>query len=200
MEYNDYELLSYIGEGSEEACNLLFQKYKPFIISYAKKLFSSKEPLGLDLNDLIQEGMLGLHVAIHSFQENKEVKFYTYAKTCIENRMNTIVTKARRQKHKFLNESVSLEGGEEEFGLEKVVGDQTSNPEYMMIDQEEHLLLLQKLKDKLSDFEEQVFELKQSGFRYKEIADILDKDVKAIDNTIGRIKNKLKGIMEKEQV
>ncbi len=198
MEINDYELLSYVHEGNEEACNLLFQKYKPFIISYAKKLFSSREPFGLELNDLIQEGMLGLYVAIQSFQEKKDVKFYTYAKTCIENRINTMITKARRQKHKLLNESVSLEGGEEDFGLEKVVGDSTSNPEYMIIDQEEQILLLQKLKDKLSDFEEQVFELKKSGFRYKEIADILDKDVKAIDNTIGRIKNKLKLIMEKD--
>ena len=63
---------------------------------------------------------------------------------------------------------------------------------------EEMTDISKKLKDKLSDFEEQVFELKKSGFRYKEIADILDKDVKAIDNTIGRIKNKLKLIMEKD--
>ena len=35
-----------------------------------------------------------------------------------------------------------------------------------------------------------------SSFSYKEIADILDKDVKSVDNTIQRIKTKVKKILE----
>lgn len=56
-------------------------------------------------------------------------------------------------------------------------------------------LILEKLESQLTDLEKQVFELKKNYFNYKEIAEILDKDPKAIDNTIQRIKIKLKKIL-----
>ena len=52
--------------------------------------------------------------------------------------------------------------------------------------------LLNKVKNNLTEFEEQVFELHISGFKYKEIAEMLDKTPKSIDNTIQRIKTKIK--------
>ena len=56
--------------------------------------------------------------------------------------------------------------------------------------------ILNKLNEQLTDMEKQVFELKKNYFNYKEIADILDKEPKVIDNTIQRIKTKLKKIMK----
>ena len=49
-------------------------------------------------------------------------------------------------------------------------------------------------KKEMTYFEQQVFELKINGFEYKEIAVILDKDAKSIDNALQRIKLKLKKV------
>jgi len=86
-DYNDYELINYIRENSEEANEILFEKYKPMIVNLATKMVNYSPNLGLEINDLIQEGMLGLNTAINSFDENDETSFYTYAKTCIERKI-----------------------------------------------------------------------------------------------------------------
>ena len=51
---------------------------------------------------------------------------------------------------------------------------------------------MKEIKKSLTDFELQVFELMISSFNYREIAEILDKDRKQIDNAIQRIKMKVK--------
>ena len=79
-EYNDNELISYIAEGNEDANNLLIEKYKPLITKVATKMLPYCEGNGYDLNDLIQEGMIGLNHAIDKYHEQKDVLFYTYAK------------------------------------------------------------------------------------------------------------------------
>ena len=55
--------------------------------------------------------------------------------------------------------------------------------------------LLQKIKEVLTDLEEQVFTLMINGFKYKEIAEILDKDEKSIDNTMQRLKAKIRKVI-----
>ncbi|HHW69112.1 MAG TPA: sigma-70 family RNA polymerase sigma factor [Tenericutes bacterium] len=193
-DYNDYELLSYVSEKSEEAHNIIFEKYRPLIVSYSKKMLMYSNNLGIDLNDLVQEGMIGLSIAINTFDQSRDVTFYTYAKRCIENKIISLVIASTRQKHKILNESISFDMtlDDDNFNLEKLIGDNTNNPERLIISSETESEIIEKLKKVLTDYEYQVFELKRSGFSYKEIADILDKDAKAIDNTIQRIKNKFK--------
>ena len=109
-EFNDQELLSYISEADtmEHSSEILFQKYKPLISKIARKMIATCPNLGLETKDLIQEGYLGLHQAIDTYDDQKEVLFFTYAKTCIESRMISLVVASRRLKHKFLNEYIVL--------------------------------------------------------------------------------------------
>ena len=66
-----------------------------------------------------------------------------------------------------------------------------------MVEEHDHQQnIILKLEQQFTHFEKQVFELKKNDFNYKEIAEILEKDVKAIDNAIQRIKMKLKNIMK----
>lgn len=198
---NDYELVSYIRDNNEEASEIIYDKYKPLIEKNARRLLKYCNYNGLELNDLVQEGMLGLSKAIESFNETKEASFYTYAKTCIERRQLTAIIASQRQKHKLLNESVSFEAYDDDFDNIKTVDamlvDNSYNPESVVFDYENSTDLLNKASELLTTLEMQVFELKISGFSYIEISEILDKDKKQIDNAIQRIKYKIKEALNK---
>ena len=189
---NDYELLSYVSEENEDASELLFKKYRPFIISTAKRYFQRCKNNGLEKSDLVQEGMIGLNHAIERYHEQKDVLFYTYAKKCIERKMISVVISSNRNKNKILNESISYD--DDENLLLRFIKSETPSPEEEIINIEKEDLL-QKIKEVLTDLEEKVFSLLISGFKYKEIAEMLDKDGKSIDNTIQRIKVKIKNIL-----
>ncbi|MCI9084357.1 MAG: sigma-70 family RNA polymerase sigma factor [Bacilli bacterium] len=199
---NDYELISKVTE-SEEATELLFKKYSPLIIRVAKKIYddnSNYNHSGLELADLIQEGMIGFSTAINTYNEHKDTLFFTYAKKCIESKIITSIVGANRQKHSFLNSSISMEAiGEDEFSsrLDKFVGDINSDPELILIDIENVNGLVAELMGELTVFESQVFDLKKSGFTYREIAEVLDTEPKKIDNAIQRIKVKIKNYLNK---
>lgn len=198
-DYNDYELLSYISEKNEEASEVLFEKYRPLILATANRMLGYCKNTGLELNDLIQEGMLGLNLAMNSFDEEKDTSFYTYAKMCIERKIISQVVASRRLKHKVLNDSLSLENTDEnntDYVYDKSLTDNSYNPEEILFNGENERDLVKEVSDILTDFEAQVFELKINGFDYKEIAEILDKDIKAIDNALQRIKVKIKKLKD----
>ena len=193
-DFNDYELLEHIYSCNEDANEIIIYKYRPLTINLAKKLIKYCNG-GIDLNDLIQEGLVGLNEAINSFREDKETNFGTYAKLCIERRMYSLVKSTRTYKNKILNESISLED-DEENNIAKFLVDNSNNPSNMIEENDYQENVLTELNKQLTDLEKQVFELKKNYFNYKEIADILEKDPKVIDNTIQRIKMKLKKIMK----
>lgn len=198
-DYNDNELIDLINE-NEEANEILFEKYKPLIIGIAKRKYDPNVSNGFELNDLISEGMIGFSTAINTFKTGKEASFFTYAKTCIERKITSALLSSTRQKHKALNESITIEDDENiNFGLKKVLGDDSLNPEKLMITAENTKELLESLDKQLSTSEKQVFELKKSGFEIQEIGDILDKDYKSVDNTLQRIKIKIKNYLKEKE-
>ena len=193
-DFNDYELLNYIAEGSEDANNIIIKKYEPLINKIAIKMLPFCKNNGLDKNDLVQEGMIGLNHAIERYQERQNILFYTYAKTCIERKIISVIIASNRIKNKILNESISYD--DDENLLLKFVKSTTPSPEEEVLNLELEETLLTKIRNVLTELEEQVFELLISGFNYKEIAEVLDKDQKSIDNAKERIKSKVRKILE----
>lgn len=191
-DFNDYELIEYANENNEDANNILIKKYEPLIHSIANRMLKSCSYIGLEESDLVQEGMIGLNHAISYFNEQKDIIFYTYAKTCIERRMISTVIAAKRLKHRVLNESISLNADNDDVSFDKILKDEASNPEKIVMDSEETDKLIEDIKGTLTDFELQVFELMLSYFKYGEIAEILDKEKKQVDNAMQRIKNKVR--------
>lgn len=194
MDYNDRELLDLIKEKNEEAEDLIFKKYHPYIEIKARKIMRYLDNIGIDENDLIQEGRIGLSMAINNYDENIEATFYTYAVTLIDRRMYSLVRSSRRLKHKILNESISFEQTTEEgnsYSLENLISDPLSNPEEVFLLSELEEELFNYLKLNLTTFEYQVFSLKYNSFSNKEISNILEKDMKSVDNAFQRIKAKI---------
>ncbi len=196
---NDKEILSYIYENDEVSKEIIFEKYDPLIKTLANKMSITCKNVGVDINDLIQEGMIGLNQAINTYKDNKDTSFYTYAKTCIERRMISLIVSTKRLKHKHLNEAIAIDvsEGDESNPFEFLLKDDKNNPEDLLIQEEKKEKLLKKINDELTDYEYRVFSMKVDGFNYKEIAEVLDVSPKAVDNALQRIKKKVQKIVDR---
>ena len=188
----DEELIRQMRAGDKEIVDYLMVKYKNLVRKKANAFFL----IGADNDDLIQEGMIGLFKAIRDYQEEKEVSFYHFAELCISRQMYTAMEASQRKKHAPLNSYVSLYEETNEEGkmpLSEVLQSLTDgNPEDLVIDRENVLAVQEKINERLSKMERQVLVLTLQGLDYQQIAEIMEKPAKSIDNALQRIKGKLR--------
>lgn len=198
-ENNDQELVLMAKEESVEAKDVLFEKYHYIIDIIIGKYANIIKLLSIDFTDLYQEAYIGFVDAINSYDEHKDSSIKTFISICVERKIQTALKKAGRIKNKILNESISLEHvyNNTDNPLVTLLGDDNkNNPLENIIDDEKVEELVSKIKEILSDNEYEVYSLLVNGLNYQEIATILDKEPKQIDNTIQRIRNKVKKIIE----
>ena len=197
-DYNDQELLYLISDCNEDASDILYDKYKGIIDIKVKKYRHLGKKVGLEYNDLFQEGMVGLAEAIKYYKDNKDTKFASFANVCIERQILSVLSSAQRKKHSFLNDSCSLDVCVDENGrtLLDFVFDDKIDPSVKVEDDEYNELLYNSIYKEMSDFEKSVFDLKILGLEYKEIASLLDKSYKSVDSALQRIRVKVKKVLE----
>lgn len=196
--YDDNELLSYVEEQDEDAKEIILKKYEPYIVNSAKKIYNQSScKNGLEMSDLIQEGLVGLTNAIQTYNTDMNTMFYTYAKKCIDNHMISLAVQNNRKKNKVLNESLSLESLLDDCeSLENILmKDEKETPEQQLIALETENEIMERIRKQLSDLETEIFDLRLAGLSYRDIAEFLDKDRKTVDNTLQRIKTKLKKVI-----
>lgn len=201
--YNDSELLMMMNENSEEAKDLLYDKYKYIVKIYVKKYKKMAYVLGMEIKDLNQEALVGFSDALISFNEHGKTKLATFISLCVERRIQSSLLKASRKKNIALNEALSLEHIYSEYNssLADIISDNNENNPLTKMTRDEHYSILVKdILDSLSSNEKDVLYLMIDGFDYKEIATLLNVDSKSVDNTIQRIKNKVKSIIEINKV
>ncbi len=193
-ELNDNELIYLCHDNNEEAINLVINKYKNCIITILKEYLKEYNIIGIEISDLYQEGLIGLLHAIETFDKNKEVLFYTYACTCIRTNIISAIRLTFRQKNRILNNSYSLDKlfNESTTNYYEIFKDMSQEPNKLLIDEEEQEELVNKLKKKLSKMECDILDLKLKGLKNAEIAVLLDKDKKFVENTMFRITKKYK--------
>jgi len=187
----DEELIKQLRLGDERIMEFILDKYKPFVRKKANTMYL----IGGETEDLIQEGMIGLFKAIRDYDEEKESSFYHFAELCVNRQIYTVIEAYNRKKHAPLNTYVSLYSGTNEDGVvlaDALTAQGAENPEQMMIDQENLVLFMEQLKERLSKMECQVLDLYLSGLNYQQIAEEMGKSSKAIDNALQRIKAKVK--------
>jgi RNA polymerase sporulation-specific sigma factor len=115
---------------------------------------------------------------------------------CITRQIITAIKTATRQKHVPLNSYVSLNKPiyDEESDrtlMDVIVEGHAQNPEELIIGREEILTLRDKVEQVLSGLEQDVLNAYLDGKSYQEIADMLGRHVKSIDNALQRVKRKL---------
>ncbi len=190
---SDEQLIGLLRDGQTGVMDYLMEKYKNLVRKRANALYL----IGGETEDLIQEGMIGLFKAVQDYCPDKEASFYHFAQLCITRQMYTAVEASQRKKHTPLNTYVPLSaGGEDEGGmyLEAENQYQTLDPETLFISQENVRQLLKQADEQLSRMERQVLSLYLDGMNYRQIAALLGKTPKAVDNALQRIRGKIKRI------
>ena len=187
--YTDEELISMLRAGDAEIADYIMEKYKPLV----RKKTNAMYLIGGETEDLIQEGMIGLFKAVRDFDPAKEVAFFAFAEICITRQLYSALEASNRKKHIPLNTYVSFSNQEEDgVNLEQIVTEQTLSPEQVMIERERKQEFFKKLDEKLSPMERKVLYLYLEGSSYTKIAEDLEKTPKSIDNTLQRIRGKVK--------
>lgn len=162
---------------SEAALAAIISRQMPIIRMYARR---SVRP-GLDFDDAVQEGIIGLFFAIQHFDEQRDVSFQTYASVCIRNSILTAQKAAGRKKHSPLNQRVPISESQSIPG-----------PEEQAIASEQVALTLEKARTKLSALEKTVLQLTLDGFTPSQIAVKISKPVKSVENALSRLRSKLR--------
>jgi len=190
-------------ESKEEASAIgeqLINRYRDMVRRIARMYYLA----GGDPEDLMQEGMLGLYKAITTYQDDRQMKFSSFAYLCIERQIQSAVRNSNRQKHQAMNEAISLDQmTRDEEGnltrLEDVLSDENSlSVEEKVQGQLDGEELLEQLKSRLSELEQNILGPYLNGENYRQIAETLGLVPKIVDNALQRIKKKAKELLKEE--
>lgn len=198
---DEKEVIACAREGDNDAIDYLMEKYKNLVRQKARRLYI----VGGDTEDLIQEGMIGLYKALSEYDFEKNTAFYTFADLCISRQIYSAIKASNRKKNQPLNTYVSFYApagkkngeSEEDISLVDVMfWNKNANPEEIVVDKEHINVIEYELERRLSQMESEVLRLYIKGYSYVQIAEIIEKSPKSIDNTLQRIKAKVTAILQ----
>ncbi len=169
--YNDFEILDLVKQGSDEALELMVEKYR-FLIAKKIALFNLQD----EFEDCFQESLILLYKSILRFEERFNKTFTKYFEHNLENLMITLIRKRIRYR-KFLSEKSQFliaEPMSRTDGYNNTSGD------------------IDRVVGQLSEFEKNVFIRRfEQGFTIRETAVDLGIDEKRVHNAVDRIRKKL---------
>ena len=183
----DEALAALAQKGDRDAEEILLERYKEKVKIRSRLFFM----LGGDTEDIVQEGMIGLFGAIHSFSPEGGASFSTFAELCVNRRIISAIKSAGRNKYAPLNDSVSIDS-ETESGsiLETLSAGSDTDPEAKLLLAETVELMLSEDAHLLSTMERQVLIHLVAGESKEEIAAELGIGKKSVGNAIDRIRVK----------
>lgn len=149
------ELLQQL-ETDDSIKQILIERNLRLVVYISRKF----ENTGIDIEDLISIGTIGLIKAVNTFKLNKNIKLATYASRCIENEILMYLRKNNKKKIEVsFDEPLNIDVDGNELLLSDVLG--TENDEiYKIIEEEIDKDLLVMALDRLSDREKQIMELR----------------------------------------
>ena len=192
---NDYELLYLIEENNDDAHYILYQKYLPLIKSLTTKYYYNLKRYGVEYEDLFQEAYLAFLRTVKFFDENENTLFYTFLRININSKLLNYVRFVTSQKNIFYTNMLSLNSplscDSNNTLADCIMDDRQKDPSILM-EYDYILTRLEMFNLDLSPLHSQMFELLCGGFDNKDIASLLDLNIKEVRNAIYRIRKKLK--------
>ncbi|RQD74137.1 MAG: RNA polymerase sporulation sigma factor SigE [Candidatus Syntrophonatronum acetioxidans] len=191
-------LLQKLKTGSKEVKSVLIERNLRLVVYIARKF----ENTGVNIDDLVSIGTIGLIKAVNTFDPHKNIKLATYASKCIENEILMFLRRNNKVKAEIsFDEPLNIDWDGNELLLSDVLG--TDNDLiYKSIEAEVDRKLLRLAMEKLTSREKKIMELRFGLVNgqektQKEVADLLGISQSYISRLEKRIINRLKKEIKK---
>jgi RNA polymerase sporulation-specific sigma factor len=190
------KLLDKLSKNDEEAKQVLVERNLRLVVYIAKKF----ENTGIDLEDLISIGTIGLMKAINTFNTDKNIKLATYASRCIENEILMQLRRSTKIKNEVsIDEPLNKDGDGNELLLSDILGtdnDITSKGIEDEVDKKLLKIAITKLNKREKAIMDLRFGIEGEGKEktQKEVADMMG----ISQSYISRLEKKIMKKMKKE--
>ena len=189
IEYSEKETLRLVilaKEGDEASFACLAEKFKPLLEAAVAQYRA--ELLPQDAEELSQEALVAFHSAVKSYDPSyKNVSFGLYAKICVN---KAIISALRAIWRRSRTDLVPIDDTLDVFGD---VGD--VDPASELIERENAEELSRRISEHLSEYENRVWWLYFSGLSSAQIARVVGRSPKSVDNALCRIRQKLRALL-----
>lgn len=160
----EQRLVDEASNGSIEAKNKLIEHNLRLVVFLSKKY----ENTGLDLEDLVSIGTIGLIKGINTYKLDKNIKLATYASRCIDNEILMFLRKNKKRKSEVsFEDSLSYDSEGNELHLEDILGTDPDIVTKELENQNDKGLLYQEI-DKLNDRDKKIMTLRYGLNNHKE--------------------------------
>ncbi len=173
-EHEEMDLISQLGMGDMAVKSTLIEHNLRLVVYIAKKF----ENTGINIEDLVSIGTIGLIKAVNTFEPKKNIKLATYASRCIENEILMYLRRNLKNRSEVsLDEPLNVDWDGNELLLSDVLGTE-NDMIYKKIEGEVEKSLLWRAMHKLNSREKTIIQLRfglNDGDEktQKEVADIL---------------------------
>ena len=160
--------------GDDAARRLLIEHNLRLVVFIARRF----ENTGINIEDLISIGTIGLIKAVNTFNSGKNIKLATYASRCIENEILMHLRKAGSQRTELsIDEPLNTDWGGNELLLSDILGTDEDEVCRPLEDDAERRVLLEAV-ERLEGREREIIRLRfgldgQREYTQKEVADML---------------------------
>ena len=188
--------LQLLGDGNQKVKQELIEHNLRLVVYIARKFDNT----GVELDDLISVGSVGLIKAINTFKLSKNIKLATYASRCIENEILMYLRKISKIKGEIsLDEPLNVDYEGNELLLCDVLG---TDPEivYKTAEEDEERKTLRRALERLNCREREIMRLRyglggNDELTQKEVADLMGISQSYISRLEKKILNQLKNSM-----
>ncbi|MCI5880043.1 MAG: RNA polymerase sporulation sigma factor SigK [Bacillales bacterium] len=175
-------------EGSSEAKNKLIEHNLRLVVFLSKKY----ESTGIDLEDLVSIGTIGLIKGVNTYKLDKNIKLATYASRCIDNEILMYLRKNKRRKGEVsFEDSLSFDAEGNELHLEDILGTDDDIVTKDLVHEVEKKLLYEEIS-KLNKRDKEIMVLRYGLYDNEELT---QKDVASLlgisQSYISRIEKKV---------
>ena len=189
------EIIKQAQTGDKKAIEHLINQNMDIVYAKAKYFFIK----GLDKDDVIQEGRVGLYKAIRDYKVERRASFRGFSQLCVHRQLVSAIKKANRQKHIPLNTSTSLDktidyDDSQGRSFNEILPDKDENLEEDFIYREVLKVIFSDIEKELTELELEVFFQYLDNKSYKEISEFLDVNIKTVDNALQRARKKIEQI------
>lgn len=184
-------------DGDEHARDKLIEHNLRLVVFLAKKY----ENTGVDLEDLVSIGTIGLMKGVKTFSSDKNIKLATYASRCIDNEILMFLRKNKKTKGEVsFEESLSFDADGNELHLEDVLGTEANIVTKPLEDDLNRRLMMEEI-DKLNERDKEIIIMRYGLFNQeektqKEVADILGISQSYISRIEKKVIKRLKNIVK----